>query len=181
MSDYPDYFPSMMQDFHECKMLVKAFYTWLDLLDTRQEQNGKKFDNELHRRRSQMCNWVDFNILMVSFFDFLFTCGYQIQRTRRKGDFLESEAIRDLSQFQEMYYSLCYPKETLAWNEEYTKSMMLRWLSVISYMPEEVQKAWKAANICLKSDGGDSPAKSVLSTPEDGSAPEGDLNPPAAA
>ena len=80
--EYPDYYPEIMQDYHDQKDLIKLFYDWL--VDMDNELDDK---NELVKRRSDFCSWIGFHILIVSFIQFLHQYGWQIYRSRKHDTF----------------------------------------------------------------------------------------------
>jgi hypothetical protein len=101
MSDKPN-LPAWLIDFHDQKQIAKGFYFWMHLLDRNQEVNhGRKFD-DLHKRREDMCNWIDFKILMVTFVDFLYQHGYRIVRADKNADILETaKAYKEIEEVWE--------------------------------------------------------------------------------
>jgi hypothetical protein len=146
--EYPDYFPPFMRDFHDQKDVVKAFYTWLDMMDAKQEKvNGKKF-TELRPRRAQTCPWPSFVVLLASFVDFLNLNGYRIYKARGNGagnpDEFE-EVIKDLKDLPEVWRSLVYPGEMLTYKPEHCIETMDRWANYIQFMPDTVQEAYRKA------------------------------------
>jgi hypothetical protein len=137
--DYPEYYPPFMQDFHDCKNFIKAFYVWLDMLDNRREMNGEKFD-KTYKRRTDMCDWVSFHILAVSLLDFLHRFGYQVYRTRKRGEYANIDDIREFSQLNELYFSICNPDHPLADTKEYIAMKLEQWHEFVQYMPREVRE-----------------------------------------
>lgn len=114
--DYPDYYPPFMRDFHDSKDTIKAFYTWLDLMD-----NKQRMDEGYQLDRPAKCSWVDFNILVVSFIDFMHSLGYTFYKTRGKDkvDADPYQAIRAFKDLDNVLHSLIAPGDILTYQPEY--------------------------------------------------------------
>ena len=158
MSEYPDYFPPFMRDFHDQKDLVKAFYTYLDMRDNKREAEGKEND-PYHsidfKRRSAMCAWTSFHILLASFIDFLHLNGYQIYKARAKGVGKPEEfgaIVNDLKELPDVWYSLTNPGGTLAYNTKHCIKIMDRWTNWFPYMPPEAVEAYRKAKEATNGD-----------------------------
>jgi hypothetical protein len=144
MSEYPEYYPDFAADFHGLKDFSKAFYTWLEMMEVQQEQQGVEFDDMTRKRRPDMCSWVEFSILFASVVDFLDKLGYRIYHTRgRDRDGIEL-CIRDLGELPMVWASLTGKAELLAYQPEYCASVMRRWEQLHHLMPADAVSAYRA-------------------------------------
>ncbi len=148
--------PFFLEDFHDQKTIVKGFYAWVDMLDNQQEQLGTKFDGVLHKRRRDMCDWISFQILMVSFIDFLHSQGYSIYRTRGKQppatDILESCA--ELKELPLIWYGIEKDMKLGKFplpNIDFCMKILGRWRNWLHLMPKKVFEFYNA-NQALKED-----------------------------
>ena len=133
--------PYFLQDFHDQKDIVKAFYVWLEMRENVREHD----DPEAFRyaqRRNQMCNWANFQILMLTFLDFLGLLGWQLYRSRRKDEYPDLEEVkRDLLNLRTAWICLTVedgPQLRADFLEEYMKTFS-EWFE---FMPEYVKDAW---------------------------------------
>jgi hypothetical protein len=136
MSDYPDYFPPFMRDFHDQKDLVKAFYTWLHISDScLNKERGTDID------RPSTCSWIDFHILFTSMIDFLWRNGWQITRTRRRVEHADIQAsIRNLRELDMALGSLLMEEHPLRLKDEQILRILEDWKEWLPYLPKEAQE-----------------------------------------
>lgn len=137
MNEYPKYFPPFMREFHDLKNVSKAFFVWLDMMDNRQEQ----LSGEGKRRRNEMCNWIDFSVLMASFIDFLNVCGYRIYKARGR-EAVDDSDLESLAKLPLVWSSLVNPDQPLSYTDEWVEKEMHKWIAFFDFMPEEVKAAW---------------------------------------
>lgn len=136
MSDFPDYYPEFMRDFHDQKDLFKAFYTWRLMMDNK---NGSDL--------AQMANFRELQCLFVSMLDFLFAHGWQLYRTRKSGEYADIQrTVSSLNDLQAAWWSLLEDRDGLRMRDEVIQEYMGRWNSWLPYMPDEVQAAWENLN-----------------------------------
>ena len=130
-----------MRDFHDQKTLIKAFYTWLIMMDYRQERDhGRKFD-ELHKRRNDMCSWVEFHVLILSFLDFLHYFGWVIYQSRKQDIEVTQDvtaSAQELLDLQYVWYGLLDPNCPLNFPQDKTHEILKRWKKWRPYYPQEV-------------------------------------------
>ena len=143
MSDYPKYFPKFMRDFHQLKYFSQSFFVYLDMMDKKKEN----FDEFFNKRRSTMCTWIDFTILLASLLDFLHWMGYDIRKTREPGEFVPTGIIEDMRLFPAMYSSLVDPDAFMVWTPESTKKMLEKYQPLIKHMPDDVIEAAKKLGV----------------------------------
>lgn len=146
MNDYPNHFPPFMRDFHDQKNLCKAFYTWLTMMENRMEardENAFLFSG----RRTDMCGWIDFNILLASFVDFLNTNGWRIYRARDRQEHADiNESVEELNNLEH------------AWGEIHDPILLTREQCIeqieafevwLPFMPEHVRLEYEKAVVKL--------------------------------
>ena len=134
MSDYPDYYPPFMQDFHQQKELFKAFFVWRLMMDAR---NGATL--------AQLSNFRDFMCLFASMIDFLFTHGWQVQRTRRRGEYPDiDESVQSLRELERAWMLILDKDGPQPANPASAiDAPMERWRDWLEYMPESVRREWE--------------------------------------
>jgi len=151
MNNKLSYLPPFLRDFHDQKTVVKGFYTYLDMMDNRQESLGEKFDSTIRKRRVVTCGWISFQILLISFVDFLHLNGYSIYRTRGKqppqGDILKD--CRDLAELPIVWDSIKHPDEMGHFPYSPLKHCMEvlgRWRNWLHLMPKGVWEFYSEHN-----------------------------------
>lgn len=141
MDEYPDFYPPFMRDFHDQKTLIKSFYTWLIMMDNRQERAcGRKFD-KYHKRRIDRCSWIDFHVLVLSFLDFLHYFGWVIYQSRKRNTEITQDvaaSAQELLDLQYVWYSLIDPNSPLSFPPEKTQEILTKWDRWRPYFPQDV-------------------------------------------
>lgn len=141
MSEYPDYFPPFLDDFHEQKDFFKAFYLWRHMMDNKidLEQGPDPFRTRL----SDMSNFRDLQCLFASVLDFLKMHGWQLYRTRRKGEYADiDQTVADLKNLQSAWWSLMEPRGGLKMRPQCVEEYMQKFDKWLMYMPESVRDAY---------------------------------------
>lgn len=121
--DFPEYMPPFLQDFHDGKDTVKAFYTFLEMMD-----NKQRIDNDHQIDRPAMCTWVDFHCLLLSFLDFMNQLGYRMYQTRGLKERPDTfQLIREFKELPDIWYSLINPDAQLVFRADYCVEHMDKW------------------------------------------------------
>lgn len=143
MSDYPNYFPPFLDDFHRQKDFFKAFYLWREMMDNKidLEQGADPF----RPRLSDMSNFRDLMCLFASVLDFLMMHGWQLYRTRQKGDYADiDQTVTDMKNLQSAWLSLLAPANGLKMKPQYVEEYMQKFDKWLMYMPDQVRDAYAA-------------------------------------
>jgi len=130
--------PHFLRDFHDQKDFIKAFWSWLEMMDNIQVQKGVKFDGVMRQRRTNTASWVAFHVLFISAIDFLHSLGYRLQKIDSSGDEINKN-IEDLKDLPFIFESCRDPNALLAMNPEYCHEVLSRWKNWIPYMPPEAK------------------------------------------
>lgn len=132
MNNYPDYFPSFMQDFHDQKDLFKAFFVYRAMLDRRNDSSV-----------ASRSNWMDFMIVFASFVDFLYTHGWQLYRSRSNKNPLDIEtSTQSLLALELAWFALGGDDLQPGNRQKYVHEPMQKWAEWLEYMPDGVKEAW---------------------------------------
>ena len=151
MAENPQ-FPPWFRDFHDQKDLVKAFYTWLEMMDNKANQERRE-RTQANRGRDLLdyerldrigsCGWVSFHILLTSFLDFLQQHGWVLYRTKKQGDYPDLEdSIMELRNLDLAWMGVTDACSPLTPRTDFITSTMEKWAAWLPYMPAPVQEAW---------------------------------------
>lgn len=142
MNEYPDYFPPFLQDFHAQKDFFKAFYLWRSMLDNKRELDGNA--NQFSSRISDMGNFMELQCLFENVLLFLHLHGWQLYRSRKKGDYSNiEETVESLRNLQQAWWSLMEDEDGLRMKDEYIIKFMTPFHNWLPYMPVEIQEKWR--------------------------------------
>lgn len=130
--------PHFLQDFRDQKDFIKAFWSWLEMMDNVQAAKGTKFDGVARQRRTETASWIAFHVLFISAIDFLHSLGYRLQKIDSRADDIYQE-IKDLKELSIIFSSIREPNSMLSFNPEYCHRVLSRWTNWIPYMPSEVK------------------------------------------
>ena len=129
-----------MRDFHDQKSLCKAFFVWLTMMDNRRESQDKRAFL-YSERRTEMCSWIDFNILLASFVDFLNTNGWRIYRARDRNPHADiDESVAELNELGRAWAEI---REPVFMSPDGCVKAIEAFEKWLPFMPENVREEYE--------------------------------------
>jgi riboflavin synthase len=156
--------PNPFNGFDAQKDLVRAFYTWMSMLDQRANTipNIKKIVGKVDR--TNMCTMPDFHALMITFLEFLDVHGCKIVRKTGSSGGELAEQVKYLNKLFFAWESLVYPQDQNIMTETEAIEYIRAYKDCVDFMPEKVQKILKEKGIEFDNngDGGYLPPENFL-------------------